>query len=147
MDGIALIGLICTADSFRPLEDPAVRWLDREEDLTLFQHLRLAIGADPPTAEDWQSWHRQGYRYCGVAGSEAILAKAAVWPRTDTAWELAAVLTHPDCRGRGYAKAVCSFATASILAAGRTATCHTHTTNTAMLRVAESLGYCREERG
>lgn len=145
MPEIALVGLICTPDTFQPRDDAAVRWLDREEDLALFQQLRRAIGADPPTPDDWQSWHRQGHRYCGVPGSAAILAKAAVWPRTDTAWELTAVLTHPEHRGQGYAKAVCSFATAAILASGRTATCHTHTTNTAMLRVAESLGYTREK--
>ena len=72
-----------------------------------------------------------------------IIARAAVWAYSDTAWELAAVMTQPDHCGHGSARAVCSFATAQILAAGRTATCHTALTNTAMLRVAERLGYRR----
>jgi ribosomal protein S18 acetylase RimI-like enzyme len=145
METVALIGLVCTADTFRPAGQEEVRWLDRDEDLALFEQLSIAVGADPPSWEEWKSWHQQGYRYCGVAGGKAIVAKAAVWTRSDTAWEVTAVLTHPACRSRGYAKAVCSFATASILEAGRTATCHTHATNSAMLRVAESLGYARVE--
>jgi predicted GNAT family acetyltransferase len=122
-----------------------VRWLDDDEDLGLYQEsFYRKIGAEPPSREDWEEWHQQGYRYCGLVREQTIIARAAVWTYSDTAWELAAVLTQPEYRGHGYAKAVCSFVTAHIMAAGRTATCHTYKTNTAMLQVAERLGYrCR----
>jgi predicted GNAT family acetyltransferase len=138
-----VIGLICTPETFRSVDHEAVRWLDPNKDLTLWQQTAIEMGAEAPSQEDLDEWHQQGYRYCALVQGELMIAKAAVWTYSDTAWELAAVSTLPDQRGRGYAKAVCSFATAHILGAGRTATCHTARTNAAMIRVAESLGYRR----
>ena len=139
-----VVGLLCTAETFRPAGHEEVRWLDQEGDLALYaEAFYRQIGAEPPSREDWEAWHQEGYRYCGLVRGPAILTRAAVWSYSDTAWELAAVMTQPDHRGQGYARLVCSFATAQILAAGRTATCHTAATNTAMLRVAEHLGYRR----
>ena len=51
--------------------------------------------------------------------------------------------TREGYRGKGYAKAVCSFVTAHILASGRSATCSTRADNTSMLRVATALGFRR----
>ena len=118
--------------------------IDQDGDLLLYQEaFYRQIGAEPPSREDWEEWHQQGYRYCGLVRGQTIIARAAVWAYSDTVWELAAVMTQPDHCGHGSARAVCSFATAQILAAGRTATCHTYQTNTAMLQVAASLGYRR----
>ena len=139
-----VVELICTGETFRPVDHEEVRWLDQDGDLLLYQEaFYRQIGAEPPSREDWEEWHQQGYRYCGLVRGQTIIARAAVWAYSDTAWELAAVMTQPEYRGRGSARAVCSFATAQILAAGRTAMCHTAATNSAMLRVAESLGYRR----
>lgn len=139
-----VVGLICVQETFRPVGHEEVRWLDQEGDLALYaEAFYRPIGAEPPSREDWEAWRQEGYRYCGLVRGATILARAAVWSCSDTAWELAAVMTPPEHRGRGYARSVCSFATAEILAAGRIATCHTAATNIAMLRVAESLGYRR----
>lgn len=139
-----VVGLTCTGETFRPVGHEEVRWLDQEGDLALYgEAFYRKIGAEPPSRADWEAWHQEGYRYCGLVRGQIILARAAVWSCSETAWELAAVLTQPDHRGRGYARSVCSFATSQILAAGRTATCHTALANTAMLRIAERLGYRR----
>jgi predicted GNAT family acetyltransferase len=144
METEEIVELICTAETFVPVGHEGVRWLDQDGDLALYQDaVYRKIGAEVPSEEDWEEWHRQGYRYCGLVRGSTIVALAAVWAYSDAAWELAAVRTQPDYRGRGHAKSVCSFATAHILAAGRTATCHTALTNTAMLQVAERLGYHR----
>ena len=137
------VELICTAETFRPVNHAAVRWLDPDTDLSLWQQTAREMGAESPSREDLTDWHQQGYRYCALVRGDLMMAKAAVWTYSDTAWELAAVSTLPDQRGRGYAKTVCSFATAHVLDSGRMATCHTAKMNTAMIRVAESLGYCR----
>jgi hypothetical protein len=143
MEAEEVVGLICTAETFHPTNQEAVDWLDPSKDLSLWQHTCRAIGAEPPSPKDLEEWHQQGYRYCAVRRDGLMIAKAAVWTYSESAWELAAVFTLPDHRGRGNAKAVCSFATSHILAAGWTATCHTARANAAMLRVAESLGYRR----
>jgi predicted GNAT family acetyltransferase len=93
------------------------------------------------TSKDWQEVFDQGFRYCGIVQSGAIVALAAVWTYSSEAWELAAVQTDEAWRGRGYAKAVCSFVTAHILANGRVATCGTGADNIAMQRVAAAIGF------
>jgi RimJ/RimL family protein N-acetyltransferase len=139
MNRAAVVGLACAPDAFRPVAHEKVRWLDQDEDRSLFR----VDGGEPPPREDWEEWHAQGYRYCALVQDGTMLSKAAVWMYSDTAWELAAVWTDPAHRGQGYARSVCSFVTAHILASGRGATCHTVASNAAMLRVAESLGYRR----
>jgi predicted GNAT family acetyltransferase len=139
-----MIELVCTPETFRPAPHAEVRWLDQEADLDLYARAFYRDpGAEPPTREDWEAWQQEGYRFCGLVREDCILARAAVWTCSATAWELAAVKTQPEHRSRGCARAVCSFITTHILASGRTATCHTDATNTAMLRVAETLGYHR----
>ena len=75
--------------------------------------------------------------------AELLVASAAVWTCSPAAWELAAVHTQIGYRRRGYARAVCSFATAHILAHVATATCTTRADNTPMLRLAAALGFRR----
>jgi predicted GNAT family acetyltransferase len=135
----ALVALACTPAAFRPVVHENIRWLDQDEDRLLFR----VEAREPPTREEWEEWHAEGYRYCALIQAGLMLSKAAVWMRSDDAWELAAVWTDPAHRGRGYARSVCSFVTTHILARGREATCHTRANNAAMLRVAESLGYHR----
>jgi RimJ/RimL family protein N-acetyltransferase len=150
MENEKIVALICTPETFTPVGHEEVRWLDQDEDLGLYQQSSRDRQADPlspegsvgvPERSDWEEWHDQGYRYCALIQDGMILARAASWTYSETAWELAAVWTHEDHRGRGYAKAVCSFVTAHILAGPGRATCHT--SNPAMIRVAESLGYQR----
>jgi RimJ/RimL family protein N-acetyltransferase len=137
------VELVCTGEMFRAVEPEGVRWLDPERDLGLFQQSARERGDEPPSRADLEQWDLQGYRYCGVVAGGVLLAKAAIWAYSDIAWELAAVSTMPEHRGRGLGKCVCSFATGHILGAQRLATCHTAATNIAMLRVAERLGYRR----
>jgi predicted GNAT family acetyltransferase len=98
--------------------------------------------------EDWEQNRTEGFRYCAIVEQEAIAALAAVWTYSETHWEVAAVSTAPAFRKIGYGKAVVSFVTAHILAHGRKATLLTESTNVAMLKTAESVGFSRStERG
>lgn len=139
-DGKSTVQLECTPDTFTPLLDLRVRWLDREADLHLLGELWLKHGVSM-TEKDWQGVFDQGFRYCGIVENGVVVAVAAVWTYSPTAWELAAVQTVEARRGRGYSKAVCSFVTAYILNNGRLATCSTRADNVAMLRVAAALGF------
>jgi RimJ/RimL family protein N-acetyltransferase len=141
----------CTQATFRPDTGHPVRWLDWERDYVLAR----TIWPDeyPLSRETWQEARELGYRYCGIiecrrnsecpAGKPRLLAIAAVWRYSETAWEAAAVRTQPDACLRGYAKAAVSFVTAHILNSGRRATCTTAWDNGAMQKTAESVGFVR----
>jgi RimJ/RimL family protein N-acetyltransferase len=142
----------CTPATFRPHTRHPVRWLDWERDYALAR--TIWPDESPLTRETWLEASELGYRYCGAvvehpagavvqhpAGEPRLLAIAAVWRYSETAWEAAAVRTRPDARRRGYAKAVLSFVTAFILDSGRRATCTTGRANLAMQKTAESIGF------
>ena len=141
-----MVNLVCTPETFVAAPDPRVRWLDQRADVALAQEAWAARGISIDPAE-WDAWHRQGYRYCGIVEDQRLVALAAAWAYAPTAWELAAVQTREGYRGRGYARAVCAFATAHILAQGRMATCRTRADNAPMLRVATRLGFRRVSAG
>jgi ribosomal protein S18 acetylase RimI-like enzyme len=136
----ALIKLSCSPQSFRPAPDARVRWLDQELDFDLALEAWQALGVVITRAE-WADWHRQSYRYCGIVENHQLVSSAAVWAYSPAAWELAAVHTRASHRRHGYARSVCAFAIADILARGCIATCTTRADNTPMLRLATSLGF------
>src|SRR5258708_27333659 len=86
----------------------------------------------PLTRETWQEARAEKFTYCANIEGQELQAMAAVWKYCDTAWEVAAVGTRPAWRRRGLGKAVVSFVTGTILAAGRLATCSTRGCNNAM---------------
>ena len=136
----ACVHLECGRQTFRPAPDGRVRWLDRDSDFDL-AHEAWQFNGIAITRADWDDWHGEGYRYCGIVENHRLIASAAVWAYSPAAWELAAVHTRHAYRRRGYARAVCSFATAHILGHARTATCTTLADNTPMLELAASLGF------
>ena len=52
--------------------EPQAYPFNQEEGLALFQQFSREIGADPPSQEDWEDWHAQGYRYCGLVRGETM---------------------------------------------------------------------------
>lgn len=129
----------CSKDIFRPAISHQVRWLDWDQD---FEVARIHWKLEPEAFRDmWNQSRKDGYQFCAVVEHDKIIALAAVWRYSETAWELAAVGVEDSHRRCGYGKSVCSFATSAILDAGRTATCHTLATNIAMQRTAESIGF------
>jgi predicted GNAT family acetyltransferase len=138
--------MVCSREAFRPRLAASVRWLDWESDSDLARDL-WSSGGSTYSDEEWETlWSEaraEGYRYCAVIEDDKIVSRAAVWRYSDEAWEVAAVYTVPSFRQRGYGKSVVSFATAHILEAGRVATCHTSIDNPAMIRTAETTGFCQ----
>ncbi len=55
--------------------------------------------------------------------------------------EVSAVCTHPEARGRGYARLLMSCVMGEIGAAGRTPFLHSLASNTGAIRVYEGLGF------
>ncbi|HVE91327.1 MAG TPA: GNAT family N-acetyltransferase [Actinomycetota bacterium] len=130
------LALWCDARTFTPVRDHPVRWLDWEKDFELAVELDNSV-----SLESWLNVRDQGFVYCAVVKGDRALARAALWTYSESRWEVAAVRTREECRGRGMAKSVVSFVTAHILAAGRAPTLHTQPTNLAMLRAAKAVGF------
>lgn len=132
--------LRCARESFQPCPDPRVRWLDMQADYCLAAESWRRAGHSL-TLEDWQQAHADGYQYCAIVEGGSIIAMAAVWRYSDTAWEVAAVGANESHRRQGLGKAVVSFITDHILSSGRLATCTTAETNEAMIQTARSVGF------
>ena len=134
------IGMVCTAETFRPCYTVDVRWLDWDEDFELARELWARAEYDL-SKDEWLSFRDSGYTYCGVVVDGRIASRAAVFTRTKTEWEAAAVWTLDGYQHRGYAKSVVSFVTQSILDSGHLATCHTDHDNAAMIATARGVGF------
>lgn len=80
-------------------------------------------------------------RYHGVFSGDKLVSIAGAYVRTPRIWVIGDVYTHPEHRGRGYAKAATSSITEFALASGAEALLHVSRDNKPAIRVYESLGY------
>jgi ribosomal protein S18 acetylase RimI-like enzyme len=79
--------------------------------------------------------------YFGIRASDGrLVAMAGERLQTTVFAEISAVCTHPEFRGRGYARALVTFLTAQILAAGRTPFLHVKSENGAKV-VYHKIGF------
>ena len=138
-----MVNLVCDRATFRGGETDAVRWLDWDADFEMAQ--RYWPPNLPLTRDVWDDARAVGYRYCGLIENGQILALAAEFRFSETAWMLAAVGTAVAYRRRGYGKRVSTFVTSHIVGEGRVATCMTRDESLPMIRTAESIGFRRSE--
>ncbi len=123
------------------------------EDLHIFnEHLRLCqpkhkrLFFKGASQSDWQKRHQNGIRYFVLFADKKPVARCCIEPLNETQWEAADVKVCAEARGKGYAKQVVCHVTNIILNSQRTATCRTLPTNTAMLKVIDTLGFCAVQR-
>lgn len=86
--------------------------------------------------------HRMG-RFLGIREDGRLVAMAGERMRPPGFVEVSGVCTHPDARGRGYARRLSRLVAARAAAEGATAFLHAWATNTAALGLYESLGFVR----
>jgi len=122
---------LCLPEDFAMLQANYLYRAEEAQDSKLTDFARRMTPADFP-ANQW--------KFCAWVEGGEILAMAGILVMTDSIWEIAAVWTHPQYRGRGCAKALCAFAARYILEQGRRATCATARKNTAMRRVMQGIG-------
>jgi GNAT superfamily N-acetyltransferase len=79
--------------------------------------------------------------FFGIFNAGRLLAMAGQRIRLPGFIEISAVCTHPDARGRGYARAVMSEVIADILGRGAWPILHVFADNHAAIRVYEALGF------
>ncbi|MGA7525094.1 MAG: GNAT family N-acetyltransferase [Acidobacteriaceae bacterium] len=81
--------------------------------------------------------------FYGILQSGRLLAMAGKRLHVPGAIEVSGVCTHPDARGRGYARHLMSRVMEEIVQAGRMPFLHSLASNHAAIRVYESLGFVR----
>jgi GNAT superfamily N-acetyltransferase len=84
--------------------------------------------------------HELGIFY-GIFEKDRLLSMAGQRMRVPGYVEVSAVCTHPDARGRGYARILMSAVMKQILDSGDTPFLHTFADNYAAIRVYHSLGF------
>ena len=119
------------------LPDDGVRWLDLDADFAMIAaHYRACFGTEIARADfDEGLW-----RVCALVEDGVIRSFGGAMYMTETNWEIGAVSTCPEFRGRGYARRVCSFVARYILENGKQATCNTAADNHAMSEVMRAIG-------
>lgn len=81
--------------------------------------------------------------FYGVLDQGRLLAMAGKRFHVPGAIEVSGVCTHPDARGRGYARHLMSRVIDEIVQAGRMPFLHTRSDNASAIRIYESLGFVR----
>ena len=106
---------------------------DNPSDYKMLQVFYLPFWPDMQRKDlDWD--------YFAVIENDEIFSLAGAMHMTEYNWEIAGVYTLPKHRGKGLAKAVCSFTAKYILEHGKQATCNTEIDNISMSKVMDSIG-------
>jgi ribosomal protein S18 acetylase RimI-like enzyme len=79
--------------------------------------------------------------FFGIVEDGRLLAMAGKRMHVPGFVEVSAVCTHPEARGRGYARLLMSCVMEEIMAAGRTPFLHSRASNAGAIRVYEDLGF------
>ncbi|MBQ8540308.1 MAG: GNAT family N-acetyltransferase [Clostridia bacterium] len=138
-----VVKFVCTKDDFKGEADVRVQLFDAFKNYDLLNEFfgkhDKKLMEDKATyfdGYDFQAWND----YVIIENGE-IISRAGIWKVNGTEWEVAGVSTLPEYRKQGYGEAVVQSCIAKILESGKTATCTTKTTNTAMINTALKAGF------
>lgn len=80
-------------------------------------------------------------RFVGIKENGRLLAMAGERLKHDGYTEVSGVCTHPDARGRGFARSLSAHVARQIVERGETPYLHAYAVNTAAIALYESLGF------
>jgi len=124
--------------SFKPYMLEKARRLS-ENDLRAFLNLKSVqgISLDVETCKELiNKW-----RYYGVFVNNQLVSIACAYVRMPRVWVIGDVFTHPNYRGRGYAKIVTSAITRDAIISSAKALLHVERNNIPAIKVYKSIGY------
>ena len=116
-----------------------VEWLT-ESDYEKFNAHLLLVGQGTISQEKFHDFYKFA-RYCLLYHEGLPVARGAIEPYSENAWEAADIRTAKEYRCKGYAKEIMRFLSQYIIDHGKTATCRTEEDNVAMQKVIKSIGY------
>ncbi len=129
------VQMVCKSEIVAPHEDEDIVVLADEDAPDM---LALATLTEP--GPFLRNTHVTGGFY-GIRADSRLVAMAGERLRFDGFTEVSAVCTHPDFRGRGFARRLSAKIAAHILARGETPFLHAWKSNTAAIALYESLGF------
>jgi predicted GNAT family acetyltransferase len=132
------LGVQLTTEQLTPMHDELDNRIERLEREDWLAMLALATLTKPgpfetETASLGEFW--------GIKENGVLLGMAGERMRLPGYTEVSGVCTHPDARGRGFARALSAFVAARILKRGEIPFLHSYSTNTAAIQLYESLGF------
>ena len=118
-----------------------IEWLTEADMTKMNEHLVLA--GQKQRNDNWlREIYQKGIaRYCLLYHDGFPIARGAVEPYSEEAWEAADIRTAKAYRSNGFAKEILRFLSRYIIEYGKIATCRTEEDNTAMQKVIKSLEY------
>ena len=122
-----------------------VVWLAEDDAGKLNEHLALCDQKPMDEARYRQLYWDGVARYCLLYVDGLPVARGAVEPYSETAWEAADIRVAVEYRCRGLAKEILRFLSPYIISHGVAATCRTEEHNIAMQKAMRAVGYVRGE--
>ena len=136
----------CTKDSFKGSLHPCVMEFDVYENFEQLSDFYVSFDKSLViTKEEYFMGviHRELWDDYVILDNGKIVSRAAIWKYSPTAWEVAAVSTSPEHRGKGYGEMLVSHCTAIILRNGKIATFTTNDQNITMRKLIEKAGFTK----
>ncbi|RLF22800.1 MAG: hypothetical protein DRN15_08125 [Thermoprotei archaeon] len=133
--------MVVDEEGFRPYSAGVAIRLDAENNHHVEEFLKLAKTAGWKIDEEVAKELLTKRRYYGLFEDERLVSIACAFFRMPEVWPVGNVYTHPDYRGRGYAKAVTSAITRDAVQSGAKALLHVAEDNIPAIRVYKALGY------
>lgn len=106
----------------------------------LDRFLRLKEIQGRPLEPEAAAERLRKWRYYGVFEEGELVSVACAYLRLPEVWAVGDVYTHPDFRGRGYAKIATSAVTRDAVGSGAMAFLHAKEDNEPAIKVCKSLG-------
>ena len=135
------LDMVADERSFKPYSAGAAIRLDAGDSHHVEEFLRLTRIAGWKIDREKAKDLLMKRRYYGLFENGRLVSIACAFFRMPEIWPIGNVYTHPDYRGKGYAKAVTSAITRDALQSGAKALLHVAEDNIPAIRVYEALGY------
>ena len=141
IDITTYINMVVFSNEFKAFKHEGITLLNSscEEHLQHFIRLKEVQGISMDKSKAMDILYR--YRYYGLFVEDKLVSTACAYLRMPEVWIIGDVFTHPDYRGRGYAKAVTSAITNDAIVSGAKALLHVRADNKPAIRVYRAIGY------
>lgn len=131
--------MVCDYKSFKPSSNETLTVKLDPEHAELLLDLRTSTGKKASLEETVELLRSR--TFYGIIIDGLLVSTASLCVRLPEIYVVSDVLTRPEYRGRGYAKAVVSAVTRKAVESGAVAVLHVEALNEPAIRVYKSLGY------
>ena len=135
------LDMVVDEEGFKPYSVGRAVRLDARDEYHVGEFLELARASGWKINEEKARELLARRRYYGLFEEGGLVSIACAFFRMPEVWPIGNVYTHPDYRGKGYAKTVTTAVTRDTLLSGAKALLHVAEDNEPAIRVYKALGY------